>query len=105
MVICQARVDHREDQAKLIVRDVEVFEVSVDTNPPLRIQLHPNRMTDDVVDHLRALLVEFPGDSEVYIHLGERQVVRLPDQFMVDTRTGGLVSELRVLLGAEAVVL
>jgi DNA polymerase-3 subunit alpha len=104
VVICSARVDKREDQPKLMVRNVELFEVSIDANPPLRIQMHPNRMSDEVVDRLKSLLVEFPGDSEVFIHLGERQVVRLPDHFAVDT-AGGLVSELRVLLGAEAVVL
>ncbi len=58
-------------------------------------------MSDDVVDRLKSLLVEFPGDSEVFIHLGERQVVRLPDHFVVDT-AGGLVSELRVLLGRRS---
>jgi DNA polymerase-3 subunit alpha len=104
VVVCTARVDRREDQPKLMVRNVDLFEVSIDANPPLRIQMHPNRMSDEVVDRLKSLLVEFPGDSEVFIHLGERQVVRLPDHFAVDTG-GGLVSELRVLLGAEAVVL
>jgi DNA polymerase-3 subunit alpha len=104
VVICQARVDKREDQPKLIVRDVELFEVSTEANPPLRIQLHPNRMSDEVVEQLRSLFSEFPGESEVFIHLGERQVVRLPDHFLVDT-SGGLVSELRVLLGAESVLL
>jgi DNA polymerase-3 subunit alpha len=104
VVICSARVDHRDDQPKLIARSVEVFEVGFDTRPPLRIQMHPNRLSDDVVAQLRHLLEEFPGESEVFIHLGDRQVVRLPDQFTVDT-SGGLVSELRVLLGAESVVM
>jgi DNA polymerase-3 subunit alpha len=104
VVICQARVDKRDDQPKLIVMDVEVFEPVIDTTPPLRIQMHPNRLSDDMVSQLKSLLTEFPGESEVFIHLGERQVVRLPDQFAVDT-SGGLVSELRVLLGAESVVL
>jgi DNA polymerase-3 subunit alpha len=104
VVICQARVDKREDQPKLIILDLEVFEPMIDTRPPLRIQMQPNRLSDEMVTQLKSLLSEFPGDSEVFIHLGERQVVRLPDQFQVDT-TGGLVSELRVLLGAESVVL
>jgi hypothetical protein len=55
-----------------------------------------------MVDQLKDLLAEFPGQSEVFIHLGERQVIRLPDQFSVDTQSG-LMGELRVLLGAEAV--
>ncbi|HKY13519.1 MAG TPA: DNA polymerase III subunit alpha, partial [Microthrixaceae bacterium] len=103
VVICQARVDGRDDQPKLIVRTLDLFEPQIDANPPLRIQMHPNRLSDEVVDQLKGLLVEFPGDSEVFIHLGERQVIRLPDRFSVDTE-GGLVSEIRVLLGAEAIV-
>jgi hypothetical protein len=50
-----------------------------------------------------ALLAAHPGDAEVYLHLGERQVLRLPADYCVNP-SGGLVGELRVLLGAEAVV-
>ena len=46
--------------------------------------------------------MEHPGDSQVFMHLGE-QVLRLPDQFCVDA-TNGLVGELRVLLGPDALV-
>jgi DNA polymerase-3 subunit alpha len=102
VVIVEGRVDKREDSPKLIVRNVEVFEPMADTTPPLRIQMHPTHVSDDVVERLKGLLSEFPGRSEVFIHLGERQVIRLPDQFTVDA-SGGLVGELRVLLGAEAV--
>lgn len=102
VVLVEARIDKREDSPKLIVRNVERFEPMADVSPPLRIQMHPNALSDDVVDRLKGLLRDFPGESEVFIHLGERQVIRLPDQFSVDAR-GGLVGELRVLLGAEAV--
>ena len=102
VVIVDGRVDKREDPPKLIVATSRCSSRMIDATPPLRIQMHPNRLSDDVVDQLKALLVEFPGESEVFIHLGERQVIRLPDQFSVDT-AGGLVGELRVLLGAEAV--
>ncbi|MEI2699285.1 MAG: hypothetical protein V9E94_13455 [Microthrixaceae bacterium] len=40
----------------------------------------------------------------MYIMLGDRQVVRLPEQYTVSTRSG-LVGELRALLGQESVVL
>ncbi|MCC6225631.1 MAG: DNA polymerase III subunit alpha [Microthrixaceae bacterium] len=102
VVLVEARIDKREDSPKLIVRNVECFEPMADVAPPLRIQMHPNALSDDVVDRLKGLLRDFPGQSEVFIHLGDRQVIRLPDQFSVDAK-GGLVGELRVLLGAEAV--
>ena len=52
---------------------------------------------------LKELFLDFPGDSEVHILLGEKQVLRLPDQFLVSTQSG-LVGELRALLGHDAVV-
>lgn len=104
VVIATGRIDKREDTPKFMVRDVELFEPMSDIAPPFRIQVHPNRLDDPTVDRLKELLSEFPGDSEVFIHLGAQQVIRLPDVFSVDAGSG-LVGELRVLLGAEAVVL
>ena len=49
------------------------------------------------------LLVAHPGDSEVYLHLGDSQVLRLPDDFSVDPASG-LVGEIRALLGADSVL-
>ena len=103
VVIVEGRVDKREDSPKLIVRNVDVFEPTLDVLPPLRIQMQPTQMSDDTVGRLKELLVEFHGQSEVFIHLGERQVIRLPDHITVDAE-GGLVGELRVLLGADAVL-
>jgi DNA polymerase III subunit alpha len=37
------------------------------------------------------------------LHLGESKVLRLPEQFCVDA-TGGIVGELRVLLGSGAIL-
>ena len=51
---------------------------------------------------LKRVLVEHPGDSPVFLHVGT-QIVRLPPQFNVDT-TNGLAGELRMLLGADAIM-
>ena len=104
VIVCSGRVDRRDDAPKFMVKDLDLFEPLSDVRPPLRIQLSPNRLSDSTIEQLKTLFSEFPGDSEVFIHLGERQVVRLPDQFTVDA-DGGLVGELRVLLGAQAVML
>jgi DNA polymerase-3 subunit alpha len=104
VVILGARVDRRDDTPKLIATDVEIFEPLAEGEPPLRLHLSPTRLTEDTIDRLKELFLDFPGDSEVYIMLGERQVVRLPEQYTVSTRSG-LVGELRALLGQESVVL
>jgi DNA polymerase-3 subunit alpha len=54
-----------------------------------------------VVDRLKRLLREHPGDSPVFLHVGDT-VLRLPPEFNVDSRRG-LIGELRVLLGPNAI--
>jgi DNA polymerase-3 subunit alpha len=103
VVIVKARIDTRDDQVKLMATSIEVFEPIADGAPPVRINVTPNRLSEQLLHDLRALLAEHPGDSQVFVHLGERQVLRLPDQFAVDA-SNGLVGELRVLLGEHAVV-
>jgi DNA polymerase-3 subunit alpha len=103
VVVVKARVDKREDQPKLIAMEVEVFEGITDGAPPLRIRVAPHRLDEGLIDRLKGLLSDHPGEAQVFLHLGERQILRLPDQFCVDT-TRGLLGELRVLLGADSLV-
>ena len=55
------------------------------------------------LDNLKILLSDHQGDSDVFLHLDGSQVIRLPDTYRVDTGNG-LVAEVRVLLGPDAVV-
>jgi DNA polymerase-3 subunit alpha len=102
VVLITGRVDRREDVPKLIPQQIDLFEVQVDATPDLRIQVSPNVLSDSLIERLRALLAEFPGESEVYLHLGG-QILRLPDRFCADTDSG-LAGELRVLLGPDAIL-
>ena len=103
VLVVSGRVDKRDDQPKLIAMNCEVFDGITDGAPPLRIKVSPNRLDPGTVDELKALLTRFPGESQVFLHIGDQKVLRLPDQFCVDV-TGGLVGELRVLLGAAAIL-
>jgi len=103
VIILGARVDRRDDTPKLIATDIELFEPMAEGEPPLRLHIPATRLNDATVDRLKELFIDFPGDSEVYILLGDAQVLRLPDQYTVSVRSG-LVGELRALLGHEAVV-
>jgi hypothetical protein len=60
-------------------------------------------VSEDLIRELKGLLSEHPGESPVFLHLGDRQVLRLPDQFCVDL-SGGFAGHLRVLLGPDAIV-
>jgi len=104
IVLVRGRIDRREDLPKVICQDVEVLEITqLDQTRPVRVQLPMNRVYEETIEELKELLATHPGDSEVYLHLGERQVLRLPDDFSVDPASG-LVAEIRILLGADAVL-
>ncbi|MCU1454920.1 MAG: dnaE [Acidimicrobiales bacterium] len=103
VLIVKGRVDKREDQPKFIAMDVEVFDGIVDGGAPLRIKVSPQRLDERCIGELKSLLQRFPGESQVFLHLGERKVLRLPDEFCVDTNTG-VIGELRVLFGPAAIL-
>jgi DNA polymerase-3 subunit alpha len=102
IVVIRGRIDTRDEQPKLVAVEIEVVEGLGDAAPPLRIRLTPQGVTDGLVARLKGLFEDHPGDSKVFVHLGERQVLRLPDRYCVDV-SRGLVGELRELLGSAAI--
>ena len=104
VVLTTGRIDKRDDTPKFIPRELELFEPQLDEHPPLRLHLRPSRLDNATIDRLQELIVDFPGESEVHILLGDKQVLRLSDDHLVNTQ-GGLIGELRALLGHESVVL
>ncbi|MEE3115765.1 MAG: OB-fold nucleic acid binding domain-containing protein [Actinomycetota bacterium] len=105
IVLVRGRLDgRREGVPKFLCHEVEVVEMGdLPSSRPVRVRLPIEQVSESTVDELKALLAAHPGDAEVYLHLGDRQVLRLPADYCVNP-SGGLVGELRVLLGAEAVV-
>jgi len=103
VVVVKGRIDARDDSPKVVATEIERFEPVTDGAPPVRISMSPAALSERTLTELKHLLGEHPGESQVFIHLGDRQVLRLPDEFCV-AHTTGLVAELRVLLGADAVL-
>jgi hypothetical protein len=60
-------------------------------------------LSEGLIEELKQLLGEHPGDSPVLLHLGESKVLRLPPAWTVDVAPG-LLAELRVLLGPTAIM-
>jgi DNA polymerase-3 subunit alpha len=99
-VVCvKGRIDLRDDTPKLVCMEVKRPDLSREGAEPLHLMLPLNSLSEDRVDHLKQLLVDHPGESPVFLHVGTK-VLQLTDEFRVDT-SNGLVAELRVLLGAE----
>ena len=103
IVLVRGKVDKRDDIPKLIAMDIDVVEGVSDAAEPFRIAVTPNRLDPTLIDQLKELLLEHPGDHPVLMHLGADKVLRLPPAYGVDAG-GGLMAEIRVLLGPDALV-
>ena len=44
-----------------------------------------------------------PGESPVFLHVGDSKVLRLPEEYCAEV-TGGLIAEIRVLFGADSIL-
>lgn len=105
IVIVKGRVDKREDIPKIMAMEIEAFDgVNLGDSPPLRLQLPEVGLPQETLASLRNLLDTHGGNSEVFLHLGETKVLRLADEYCVNVESG-VVAELRVLLGPDAVML
>ena len=95
IVVVEGAVDARDDEPKLIAMEVEPFEPMSGEAFPLRVKVAPAALSEALIEELKRLLGEHPGDSPVLLHLGEEKVLRLPAG--VDRRRrAGLLAELRV---------
>jgi DNA polymerase III subunit alpha len=103
VVIVRGRVDSRDDTPKLVAQTIDVIELSESNADPLHVRVPTKLLSPKIVGDLKQVLADHPGDAPVVLHLGDRQVVRLPERWNVDA-TNGLVGRLRVVLGAGAIV-
>jgi DNA polymerase-3 subunit alpha len=101
-VCVRGRIDTRDDQPKLVCMGLTRPQLVADDGAPLRISLPLPSLTDALLQRLKQLFVDHPGPSPVFLHVGGK-VLRLPDDLSVDARSG-VVAEVRVLLGPNAVV-
>ena len=98
----RARVENGDDLPKLFAQDIEVVEDLRDSRP-VRVRLAPQHQREEKIADLQAILAAHPGDSPVEIHLSDDTILRLPDDYAVDN-ANGVVAELRVLLGPDAIL-
>ena len=102
IVLVRGRTENSDDLPKLFAHDIRVLE-DLSDNQPVRVRL--DSITDDgsKINELKSILVAHPGDSPVELHLSDRRVIRLSDEFAVDN-ANGVVAELRVLLGPDSIL-
>ena len=100
VVVVRGRADNRDEQLKLVAMEVSQPELPAEGVQALRVRV-PVGLNDDLLGHLKQLLSEHPGPEPVHLLVGQT-TLRLPVEFNVDSRRG-LLGEMRVLLGPDAI--
>jgi DNA polymerase-3 subunit alpha len=104
IVAVKGRLDRRdESRLGFVALDIGVVEGLDAAASPLRLKLPPGGLDETRIGQLKRILREHPGDSRVFLHLGEGKVLRLSDEYAVDVDRA--VGELRVAFGHAAVML
>jgi len=120
VVLVRGRVDHKDaDKTCLVVQTAEPFEPTADevdrarasaakrqAGPlPLHVRLNAAVLPGSVIDDLKDLLANFPGESEVVLELrmsgGDPRTLRLGPSYKV-APTPTLRAELEQILGPAA---
>jgi len=102
IVLVRGRTENGDDLPKLFAQDIEIVE-DLSDNAPVKLRLTVDNQRPERIDELKSILSAHPGDAPVELHLSERQVLRLPDEFAVDN-ANGVVAELRVAFGPDAIL-
>jgi len=105
-IVCvKGRLDTRDDAPKMIAMEITRPDLVLDGGPPVRLRTKPGALSEERITRLKALLLDHPGESQVFVQLEGAEkvtVLRLGDEFCVEP-TGGLFAELRILLGADCI--
>ncbi len=105
IVTVKGRID-RKDESRLgfMAQDVTILD-GLDTSStlPLHLRVPAVALSELKIHQLRRILRDHPGDSMVFLHIGQGKILRLADEFCVDLDR--VVPELRVALGHDAVML
>ncbi len=91
-----------DEDVKLLATEIDIVEEPA-KNPPVRLRLEVAHHEQPKISELKSVLEAHPGDCPVELHLSDRRVFRLPDEFAVD-RSNGVVAELRALLGSNSIL-
>jgi len=102
IVLVRGRTENDGDLPKMFAQDIEIVE-DLSDNAPIRLRLSAENQKPERIDELKLILRAHPGDAPVELHLSDRQVLRLPDEFAVNS-ANGVVAELRVAFGPDSIL-
>ena len=105
IVAVKARLDRRDEgRIGLMAQNVTVLTGLEDGPAPLVRLRFPGGIPErSLLERLKEIIVDHPGDSPIELEMERGRVLRLADTFRIDTERA--VGELRVAFGHDAVLL
>ncbi len=98
VVSVRGRLDKRDDsRIGFMATDITVLEGLKVGQEVLHLRLTARSLTEKVIDQLKAILNEHPGDARVLLHLAGDKVVQLGPEFTVNIDRA--MGQLRVVFG------
>lgn len=104
IILVKAHVSIRDDRMSLFGDDVKVPELGPGNGAglPLRLTMRTDQCTVDTIAKLKQVLVNNPGDSDVYLNLvnGEHSQLMILGEHLRVARSASLMGDLKATLGA-----
>lgn len=103
IVSVRGRLDKRDDsRVGFMATDITVLEGLKVGQEVLHLSLTTRPLTEGLIEQLKAILSEHPGDAPVLLHLAGDKVVRLGPEFTVNIDRA--MGQLRVVFGNAAYI-
>ena len=103
IVSMKVKIDRRdEEESKVVVLDINVIDTTSARTGPVELYIPERRISDSVMDLLRGILMNHPGNSEVHLILvmtNTMTAIGLGDKLKVNA-TPALFADLKALLGS-----
>ena len=102
IVSMKVRVTRHSDDERTTMSVLEVMPLVLERGTPeLRLNLPATSLDGGTVARLKEILASYPGDAQVFIHLGQSKVLKLGPEFTVDVDR--VIPPLRVAFGVDVV--
>ena len=103
LVSVRGRLDKRDDnRVGFMAMDITVLEGLRAFQDSLHLKIAAQMLSESAIETLKATLLEYPGTSPVYLHLGPENVLRLSSEFNVNVDRA--IGVLRTEFGENAYI-
>nr|WP_120492242.1 DNA polymerase III subunit alpha [Corynebacterium lactis] len=103
IVLVKARVQYRDDRMSIVCDDLKMPDLGRNGNTaaPLRLTMRTDQCTPETIAKLKSVLLDNPGDSDVYLKLvdGDNDSLLVLGEHLRVERSASLIGDLKATIG------